>query len=79
VIPKPRQSERPRAGARSSPGRPAAAARRCRIARGLARNTLLAAGLVAAQFGIPEIDPRFQVFDRTLVDRLQAPISRHHE
>ena len=47
--------------------------------RTIAQGTILAAGLAATQFGIPEIDPRFHLFDRTLVDRLQEPISRHHE
>ena len=50
-----------------------------RIVRTIAQGTILAAGLAATQFGIPEIDPRFHLFDRTLVDRLQEPISRHHE
>jgi hypothetical protein len=50
-----------------------------RIVRTLTQSTILAAGLAASQFGIPEIDPRFHLFDRTLVDRLQEPISRHHE
>jgi len=46
---------------------------------GLAKSTLLAAGFAAAQFSIPEVDPKFHVFDRTLVDRLHAPITRYHE
>jgi hypothetical protein len=50
-----------------------------RIARKLAQSTLLAAGLAAAQFSIPEIDPRYPVFDPTLVDRLHAPVTRYHE
>lgn len=50
-----------------------------RIVRTITQGTILAAGLAASQFGIPEIDPRFHLFDRTLVDRLQEPISRHHE
>jgi hypothetical protein len=49
------------------------------IVRKIAQGTILAAGLAAAQFAIPEIDPRFHLFSRTLVDRLQEPISRHHE
>jgi hypothetical protein len=56
-----------------------AAQRGSRIVRQIAQGTILAAGLAATQFGIPEIDPRFHLFDRTLVDRLQEPISRHHE
>jgi hypothetical protein len=35
--------------------------------------------MAASQVSIPEIDPRFPMFDRTLVDRLQAPVTRHHE
>jgi hypothetical protein len=50
-----------------------------RIARALAQSTLLAAGIAAAQAGGPEMDARFHMFDPTLVDRLQAPITRHHE
>jgi hypothetical protein len=70
------------------PTRPAAAAksatripggRALRIARALAQSTVLAAGIAAAQAGSAERDARFQLFDPTLVDRLQAPISRHHE
>jgi len=44
------------------------------MARSLARATLLTAG-----FSTPEMDPRFEMFDRTLVDRLETPITRHHE
>jgi len=47
--------------------------------RTLAQSTLLAAGLVASQLNLPEIDPRYKIFDSTLVDRLQAPITRYHE
>lgn len=51
-----------------------------RIVRGLAKGTLLAAGLAVSQLGsIPEFDPRFHIFDRTLVDRLHAPITRYPE
>jgi hypothetical protein len=57
----------------------ARAARRRLAVRRLAKSTLLAAGMAAAQFSIPEMDPRFRMFDRTLVDRLQAPVTRHHE
>jgi len=49
------------------------------MVRKLAQSTLMAAGFAATQFSIPEVDPRFHIFDPTLVDRLQAPISRHHE
>ncbi|HEY5079315.1 MAG TPA: hypothetical protein VII43_05690 [Opitutaceae bacterium] len=58
----------------------ASAARKGRRAvRSLARGTLLAAGIAATQMALPEMDSRFHVFDPTLVDRLQAPITRHHE
>jgi hypothetical protein len=50
-----------------------------RIARKLAQGTLLAAGIAATQFSPPEIDARFHLFNPTLVDRLQAPITRYHE
>ena len=50
-----------------------------RIVRSLAQSTLLAAGFAATQMVLPEMDPRYHVFDPTLVDRLQAPITRHHE
>jgi hypothetical protein len=49
------------------------------VARALAQATLLAAGIAAAQGGGPEMDSRFQMFDPTLLDRLQAPITRLHE
>jgi len=72
--------EAARAKARASPRHPiAAGAKRRRIVSKLAQSTLLAAGFAAAQFSIPEIDPKFHVFDRTLVDRLHAPITRYHE
>ncbi len=57
----------------------AAGSKGSRIARKLAQSTLLAAGIAATQFTIPEIDPRYPVFDPTLVDRLQAPVTRYHE
>jgi len=41
--------------------------------------TLVAAGVAAVRFATPEMDPRFEMFDRTLVDRLEPPITRHHE
>ena len=62
-----------------SAARPTLPVRGRRLARRLAQGTILAAGIAATQFGIPEIDPRFDIFSRTLVDRLQAPISRYHE
>jgi hypothetical protein len=65
--------------AQPSPRRPAARGKGRLIVRKLAQSTLLAAGMAASQVSIPEIDPRFPMFDRTLVDRLQAPVTRHHE
>ena len=75
-----RKTEKPPATAPAAKAPKASAAQRGqRIVRQIAQGTILAAGLAASQFGIPEIDPRFHLFDRTLVDRLQEPISRHHE
>jgi hypothetical protein len=50
-----------------------------RTARKLAQATLLAAGLAAAQLSVPEFDSRYPMFNPHLVDRLQSPITRHHE
>jgi hypothetical protein len=50
-----------------------------RIARKVAQSTLLAAGMIATQMGGVEMDARFHMFNPTLVDRLHAPITRHHE
>jgi hypothetical protein len=50
-----------------------------RIVRTIANGTVLAVGLAAAQFAIPDNDPRFSIFNKTLVDRLQEPITRYHE
>jgi len=50
-----------------------------RIVRTIANGTVLAVGLAAAQFGMPDNDPRFSLFNKTLVDRLQEPITRYHE
>jgi hypothetical protein len=65
-VPKVAPSARPKAG---------------RIVLKIAKGTLLAAGLAAAQLGLAENfnDPRFPVFSPTLVDRLQEPITRYHE
>jgi hypothetical protein len=70
----------PAARARLASRRLAAAAKKGRrVVRTLAQSTLLAAGFAATQMVLPEMDPRYHVFDPTLVDRLQAPITRHHE
>ena len=66
--------------ARASPRRPAAPAKARRGgARRLARNTLAAAGLLIAQFSGPEIDANYPIFNRGLVDKLHAPITRIRE
>jgi hypothetical protein len=67
------------AGAPARARLPAGAGKGKRIVSTLARSTLLAAGFAMAQLGIPEIDSRFHLFDPTLIDRLQAPITRYHE
>ena len=74
-----KQATKPASGpARQS--RPAVVLRKGgRIVRTFAQSTFLAAGLAAAQLGIPEIDSRFHVFDPNLVDKLRAPITRYHE
>jgi hypothetical protein len=73
-----RHPERPTGHPHNPEKRLAAASRKGRrVVRTLAQATLLAAGLAAAQ--VPEMDSRYQMFDRTLVDRLEAPITRHHE
>jgi hypothetical protein len=72
------KTENPPAKGPAKPRRSAAAAGR-RIVRTLAQSTLLAAGIAVTHLGVAEIDSRFRVFDRTLVDRLQAPITRYHE
>lgn len=69
------------------PSRPGASSRRTAAARSrgeravrrLAQSTLFAAGLAAGYMGLPEFDPRFHLFDPTLVDRLEAPLTRHHD
>jgi hypothetical protein len=65
-----------------APQRPARARAR-RIVRTIANGTVLAVGLAAAQFGLPDSvpdnDPRFSLFNKTLVDRLHSPITRYHE
>jgi hypothetical protein len=49
------------------------------MVRALAHGTILAAGIAVVRFATPEIDARFEMFDRTLLDRLEAPITRYHE
>ncbi len=75
-----RSSDTPPAASRAPSKRIAAAGRAGRrIARKLAQTTLLTAGLAASQLSVPEIDSRYPMFNPHLVDRLQSPITRHHE
>jgi hypothetical protein len=46
---------------------------------GGARSRLLAAGIAASQISLPDTDPRFQLFNPAVVDRLHEPISRCRE
>jgi ferric-dicitrate binding protein FerR (iron transport regulator) len=70
---------------RAAPGRAAQtqqdprAPKRRQAVRAIAHGALLAAGIAAARLATPEMDPRFEMFDRTLVDRLEQPITRYHE
>jgi hypothetical protein len=74
------RKENQRAPGTARPRRLASAARKGQhIARTLAKSTLLAAGIAVTHLGVAELDSRFQLFDRTLVDRLHAPITRYHE
>ncbi len=75
-----RHPETPSARERAPSKRPAVPGDRGRrIVRKLAQSTLFAAGIAATQFSGLEIDPRFPMFDRTLLDRLHSPVTRHHE
>jgi len=68
-----------RAKGPATPRRSAAATGR-RIVRTLAQSTAACGGAsLSTHLGVAEMDSRFRVFDRTLVDRLQAPITRYHE
>jgi hypothetical protein len=72
------ESEKPRCShPESKPARRVARGRR--VVRKIAQGTLFAAGLAAAQFGLPESEPKVPLFSRTLIDKLHEPISRHHE
>ena len=74
------QSETPADRGQKAARRLEAAGRKGRrVVRALAQSTLLAAGIAATHICPPEIDSRFHLFDRTLVDRLQTPITRYHE
>jgi hypothetical protein len=73
-----KKSDNPRCSHPETP-RPAPRPSGRRIVFKIAKGTLLAAGLAAAQLGLAENDPRFPLFSRTLVDRLQEPITRYPE
>ncbi len=75
----PRRSESHAAPKRDPEPAPRRAGRGRRIVRTIAQSTLLAAGLAATHLTVAEIDPRCPIFSPTLVDRLQAPITRFHE
>jgi hypothetical protein len=75
-----KKREKPAAPSRASPKRPESGpSKGRRVVRKLAHATLLAAGIAVVRFTTPEMDPRFEMFDRTLLDRLEAPITRYHE
>jgi hypothetical protein len=79
-----KKSDNPRSAHPVSPEpRRPAPTRARRIVRTIANGTVLAMGLAAAQLGmpdsVPDNDPRFSLFDKTLVDRLHTPITRYHE
>jgi hypothetical protein len=77
-----KKSDNPRCAHPEKPA-PHRPARARRIVRSIANGTVLAVGLATAQFGIPDNvpdnDPRFSLFNKTLVDRLHTPITRYHE
>jgi len=76
----PRKTDNQPSHGSARPRRTHAAARTGRrIVRTLAKSTLLAAGMAVTHLGVAEIDSRFKLFDRQLVDRLHAPITRYHE
>lgn len=52
--------------------------KRKRLARKLARGTVLAAGLVALQFGSLEPE-RERLFDVHVLDRLEVPLTHYRE
>ncbi len=74
----PKRPEKPQSRPKAPETRPVPHPGRGAV-RKLAQSTLLAAGIAAGYMGLPEFDSRFQMFDPTLVDRLESPITRHHE
>lgn len=73
-----KESENPKCSHPENP-RPHKAARASRIVRTITQGTILAAGLAASQLGSTDYDPKHPVFSKTLVDRLQPPITRYRE
>ena len=52
--------------------------KKAKLLRHVARGALLAVSLTAGQFGMEEkLEQR--MFDRGLLDRLKAPLTRYHE
>ena len=74
-----RKQETQASHARAAKPALAVKARGRRIVRTIAQGTLLAAGLAATHIGVAEINERCPLFNPTLLDRLQAPITRYHE
>ncbi len=49
------------------------------LARRVAQGTLLAMTIVTAQLDTVEVGEKKRLFDSGLIDRLRAPLTRHHE
>ena len=77
-MPRKKDKQPPQGSGRPSRTAVAAKAGR-RIVRTLAQSTLFAAGIAVTHLGVAEVDSKYKLFDRTLVDRLHEPITRHHE
>ncbi len=75
----PKKAERPAGSGRPQAPKPEPAHGKGSLGRTLARTTLFAAGMAAARIGAPETEPGPRMFDPTLLDRLEAPITRYHE
>jgi hypothetical protein len=48
-------------------------------AKRIAKGTLIAAALAATRLAQGEAEPQIRLFDPAIVDRLNEPLSRHHE
>ena len=75
------KAEKSAAPDRASPKRRASAAAKGAQGGSLARTRHAPRGGHRGRrsFATPEMDPRYEIFDRTLVDRLEPPITRYHE